>query len=656
MELSALVQTFLHECEELFSILEEGFLELEAEADDPELVDGLFRAAHTLKGNAGMIGCAEFVHLTHAMENVLEQLRAKALPPAAANGVALLAAIDQLRDMASCLQSEQVWSPSPAYELAMAQLVERGDASCGAPVEARERLLQVDIRLRPDVWTSGEDPATLLEELALMGTVEEVEALLDRVPALPEFDANVCYWGFRLKLRTTSSPAAVAGFCCLSVEEEDIRISEVGGPTEVLQPSHAGTENRAASDADARSRKARSDKALGSTFRVDTNKVDSLLDLVGELVIGISQAQAGQHDSSLRAVALERLELLGREMQDQVMSLRLLPAHETFERFRRPLRDLAKQIDKPFVFKTQGGETQLDRKVLEQLVDPLKHMLRNSVAHGLESPEERARLGKPAQGTVTLSAMQREGHVVIEVSDDGRGIDPLRVRAKAESRGLVSSGQSLSEAQCYELLFLPGFSTAAEVSELSGRGVGLDVVRRNIQGLRGRIDVESRVGQGATFRIRLPLTLAIVEGMNVRVGAETVTIPLLSVVELIAPGAGTIQTVEGKHEYVDVRGELLPILRLSQVLSLPEQAHNEAEARVVLVETERRKFGLLVDGVLGMAQTVIKPLDLSYDLFQRMDPSFLRPKGVGGAAILGNGDIGIILDVHGVEASAFGAS
>jgi two-component system chemotaxis sensor kinase CheA len=395
-----------------------------------------------------------------------------------------------------------------------------------------------------------------------------------------------------------------------------------------------------------------------SSIRVDTEKLDRLVNLVGELVICVAQVNKKTRDpyitAEARISAVEALEQNSRELQEQVMSLRMVPVRETFDRFIRPVRDLANEMGKFVVLETSGTETELDKNVIEQLVDPLKHMIRNCVSHGIELPQERIAAGKSDTGRIHLKAMQREGHIIISVMDDGQGIDPDTVLQKARERGLVAEGRVFSPKEIYELLFQPGFSTAKEVNEVSGRGVGLDVVRKNVEALRGTIEVESEYGKGTTFRIKLPLTLAIIDGMNVKVGTETISIPLLSVVELIEPTTEVMKTVEGKGEIVDVRGEILPMIRLSEVFQFHGGRQDKRDAKVVIVENEGRKFGVLVDQVLGMEQAVIRPLDMSFELFKRLEGSYQRTEGIAGATILGDGTVGLIFDVNGIERLAFG--
>lgn len=675
MSSDQLFASFVREAEDLLDALDAGLLELEGGTDDPDLVDRLFRSAHTLKGNAGMVGFNDAVQLTHVLENVLDRLRSRTLSVSAEVLEPLFSGVDILRAMTESFCSGQPVERSERYDELVVELARLGGKEEEALAPMTERTLEVRLHYQTTAWQGDEDLASLLDELSLIGELSEVETLFDRVSALDEPVLDDARLGLRVLLRTTQGPMAVMGVCFLSVEEEDLVITDVtDGKNEVYSLDAAanekaeerlqrppgelpGTPRNDTATATGRDAPSAARAAPTSTLRVETSKLDSLVDLVGELVIGISQVrQPGQRNEADQLAAVERLEGLGRELQEQVMELRMVPVQETFERYRRPLRDLSKELNKPFEFIIEGGETQIDKRMVDSLVDPLKHMLRNSVSHGLEDAEARSASSKPEVGTIRLSASQREGAVVIEIADDGRGIDASKIRKKAEERGLVLPEQELTETQCLDLIFLPGFSTADEVSEISGRGVGMDVVRRSLQALRGSVEIDTRMGVGTTFRIRLPLTLAIVDGMNVKVGVENVTIPVRSVVELIAFESISIQRTEGSREYVDVRDQLLPILRLDEFLGLEKSDTRKEERHIVVVETEKRRFGLVVDAVLGMSQAVIKPLDQSYRLVERMEEEFFRPRSISGAAILGDGNVGIILDVHGLESSVFEAA
>ena len=382
-----------------------------------------------------------------------------------------------------------------------------------------------------------------------------------------------------------------------------------------------------------------------ATIRVETDKLDKLVNLVGELVIGVARVNqlAERSGGEELGSAVEALDHISRDLQEQVMRVRMIPVEGTFNRFQRVVRDLAGEMGKKIRLEMSGTETELDKNVIEQIADPLKHLIRNSADHGLEMPAARVAAGKPEMGTIWLRAYQQEGKIFIEVADDGAGINRQRVLSKAVERGLVASGAQLSDSEAFGLMFQPGFSTAEKVTEVSGRGVGLDVVRQNIEALRGSVEVESKPGMGTTFRIKLPLTLAIIDGMTVSVGAEILTMPLLSIVESLRPKAAEVQTVEGRGELISVRGEYLPLVRLHEVFGLPTERKDPTQALVVIIESVGRRFGVLVDDILGEQQAVIKSLEQNYQ----------KVEGVAGATILGDGRVSLILDIHGLEKMAF---
>ena len=386
-----------------------------------------------------------------------------------------------------------------------------------------------------------------------------------------------------------------------------------------------------------------------STIRVDTDKLDKLVNLVGEMVISVarmSQCASEIADSTLsRSLqgAIAALERISRDLQEQVMRVRMVPVEGTFNRFRRVVRDLSFELGKKIEIKMSGTETELDKNVIEQISDPLKHMIRNSIDHGIELPEERRRIGKSEVGTIWLKAFQREGNIFIEISDDGKGIDKKRVLAKAIERGQAEVGRSYADKEIFDMLFAPGLSTAESVSELSGRGVGMDVVKRNIEELRGSVEISSEDGKGSTFRVKLPLTLAIIDGMMVKVGSEVLTIPLSVIDKSVRPSRTEIKTVEGKGELVDIRGDYLPLVRLYQLFNLPSVKIDPTEALVVVLHGAENRFGILVDDVLGQTQAVIKSID----------KNFKKIEGTSGATILGNGRVSLILDVHSIERMAF---
>ncbi|PIE17335.1 MAG: chemotaxis protein CheA [Proteobacteria bacterium] len=378
-----------------------------------------------------------------------------------------------------------------------------------------------------------------------------------------------------------------------------------------------------------------------ASVRVPADKLDRLVDLVGELVISMSRVESAvlkQEDREERQAALESLAQIGEELQESVMAVRMVPIEELFLRYKRVVRDLAGALGKQARLVIEGAHTELDKTVIERLADPLKHLVRNALDHGLETPEVRAAAGKEAKGTVWLRAKQQGGNIVIELADDGAGIDPERVLAKARERGLVGPDETPSPSEINAFLLAPGFSTAAKVTDVSGRGVGLDVVHRNINELRGSIAIQSEPGQGTVFRITLPLTLAIIEGLVVRVGDELLTIPMLSVLEQLRPSREQLMTVQGRGEVVVVRGEFLPLLRLHELLGFGCHEPDPTKALVVIVEHEEQRLCLLVDEVLEQEQAVVKPLERN----------FRSVEGIAGATIRGDGGVSLILDIRGV--------
>ena len=375
--------------------------------------------------------------------------------------------------------------------------------------------------------------------------------------------------------------------------------------------------------------------------RVDRDRLDKLINTIGELVITQSMAQQEFDELSageVNSLVLPELSKISRELQELSLLLRMVPMQGTFQKMTRLVRDLSRKMNKPVQLELHGEETELDKTVVDQLGDPLMHMVRNAVDHGLESPEDRVAAGKRAEGRVTLRAYHQGGNVHIELTDDGRGLDRERILAKAIEKGLVAEGQRLTDAEVYALIFAPGFSTAAAVTDVSGRGVGMDVAHRNVEALQGNILIRTQLGQGTTFTIRLPLTLAIMDGLIVSLGNEVYVLPLLSVVESFRPRRSDVHRVAGRGEAVTVRGEVVPMLRLHQILRRPCRVTDPCRGLVVLVEDQGEKYALLVDELLGQMQAVVKSLDANYQ----------RVEGLAGATILGDGRVAMILDIHGL--------
>jgi len=676
-----LLETFLRESDELIDELEAGLVELE-ESRSLEIVHALFRAAHTLKGNAGMVGLSEFVRFTHVLENVLGRVRDGALEINTGLVDALLPAVDVLRAMVQAAGGGgAVRAPGEQLSVLEALLGDDVPPPSAEPLHDEPRDLWVGVTLEcapEDAVTRGQ---ALLKDIADLGELRELTPALRAgqleyqmilfsdarrvdIEAIALFaDAKVVVRELAAAATGTmgaSSPQSqatppIAASVTLAAAAGRGAALATGDSADSAQlPPSAASQQQKQQKAEAAPANQNAVRARANV-KVDAERLDALVDLTCEMVIAAARAEQVQRDPNVeprtRADAMEALATLVREVQERTMSLRMVAVRETFSRFTRPVRDLARDLNKEVELEMSGLDTELDRKLLDYLADPLKHVIRNCIAHGIEAPAVRRERGKPSVGRLQLSASQENGAAVIEVRDDGAGIDRERVMAKAVERGLIAAGAQLSERQVYDLLFLPGFSTAARVDEVAGRGVGLDVLKRSVDALRGTIEIVSELGAGTLFRIRLPVTLAIVDGMHVRVGGDTLTFPLPSVVELLDARTTPIGKLEGSHEFVDVRGEILPIVRLARVLELPEGGAD----MIVVVQSERRRFGVVVDGVIGLARAVIKPLERSYAFMSAADHSFEKPAGVSGATVLGDGRVGLIVDVPGLEVMAFGA-
>ena len=572
-------------------------------------------------------------------------------------------------------QPEPEPEPSPppaaaaAAELKPEQLAHPAGTTWRIELKPNERLLVL-----------GNDPQRMLAELAELGDLER-HVDTAAVPALADIDPEVCYLSWRLELNSQVTQEVIRsvfewaeGDCELLIEaqpgsvapaaEPEVRLpaaaeAAAAVPAAVREPPAASAEPPgalpagAAPSAEARSASpARAETAAeppksatsdSNSIRVSIEKIDELMNTVGEIVITQSMlmqfAQGGDAASLDRLrTGLGQLERNVRELQDTVMRVRMLPISFVFSRFPRMVRDLAQKLGKQIELKMTGEQTELDKTVLEKIGDPLVHLVRNSVDHGVEAPAARLAAGKSAHGTVYLDASHRGGNIAVEVSDDGAGLDKDRIQAKARERGLIGAGDVLSDEQIYELIFLPGFSTAEKTTDVSGRGVGMDVVRRNIKSLGGKINISSERGRGSRFVITLPLTLAIVDGQSVTVGSESYIVPLISIIESLQVKPAQVNSLSGRGEVLSFRGDYLPIIRLHEVFGVEPRTRMLHEGLVVVAEGDGRRVGLFVDDLLGQQQVVIKSLETNYG----------HVEGVSGATILGDGSVALILDLPGL--------
>ena len=647
---------FFEEAEENLERMEQLLLGLDVQAPMDETLHGIFRCAHSVKGGAATFGFADVTSLTHAMEALLDRLRRHDQPPTTAMIDTLLQAGDALRDLLLCHQqgggaasdpgrllqalkehalgaTADVPSPaaSPAAPNAEASAPAAVRRSPSAPADGERDL---EMRAGPlDSPSIADDLMGLFAEVAGGGRLERVEPLTGQDPRTVRF-----------RLRTSASDTDLLDLCSFHVTREQILLNlwaeeAAAAPTPApatdaapMPPASAPVPAAAAAEGTKRA------SGAGETIRVSVEKVDQLINLMGELVI--TQAMLSQRASALEEHSrqqliggLDDLERTTRDLQESVMSMRMIPMSEVFNRFPRMLRDLAARLGKQVEFQTVGESTEMDKGLIEKITDPLTHLVRNSLDHGIELPEQRLAAGKPAHGTLTLSAQHEGGCIVIEVRDDGQGLDRDRILAKARSSGLPLP-EKMSDSEVWQLIFAPGFSTAEIVTEVSGRGVGMDVVRRNIYGLGGSVELDSVRGRGTCVRVRLPLTLAIMDGMSVSVAEELYLMPLASVVESFQPQPGAIKTMEGGNRVVKVRGEYLPVVGLGNVMGTHRPADG-GPPMLVLIQAEGRRVALEVDQLVGQQQVVVKNLESNYR----------KVAGISGATIMGDGSVTLILDV-----------
>jgi two-component system chemotaxis sensor kinase CheA len=696
-------QAYLQEAQELLAELETALLELEAAPGDAELVGRVFRALHTIKGSGAMFGFDEVAAFTHEVEDAFDRVRSGTLAVSrelvdvglgARDHVrALLAGSGEPRAGEAVLERLRALTGVGAQEGPAPSRASKG-AGGADPEAAAGATYRIRWKPGPGLFATGTNPLALLDELRALGPCRVV-AQTDAIPALDALDPQECrlYWDVILttgrgrdaiedvflfvsddgEVRIELIDAAglsgsEAGYKKLgeilvergdlSVEEmraalaEQKRFGEIVAEKGLVSPAQveaALAEQQAVRQAremrQARQGQAPSEGEAASSIRVPSEKLDRLVDLVGELVIAqarLTQTANTRSDPALAAIA-EDLERLASELRDNTLNIRMVPIGTTFGRFRRLVRDLSAELGKEVELVTEGAETELDKTVIERLGDPLVHLLRNSLDHGIEAPEARQTAGKPRRGTVRLAAAHEGASVVLTIADDGRGLDAEAIRAKAVEKGLVAPDARLPERELFDLVFAPGFSTAKAVTGVSGRGVGMDVVRRAIDALRGSVELASRPGRGTTVTVRLPLTLAIIEGLLVGVGGERYVVPL-SLVEECVELTGADRVRARGRSTVEVRGHLVPYVRLREWFGAGGEPP-EIE-QVVVVRLEEGRFGFVVDAVIGQHQTVIKPLGrMVRDL-----------EGLSGATILGDGAVALILDppriVQGVEEAA----
>jgi len=655
--------TFFEESREGLEVMEAGLLDLEGGRGSADTINAVFRAAHSIKGGSATFGFTKVAELTHVLETLLDELRAGKRPLTTDAMDALLASVDVLRGLLKA--AEQGVPPADDGAAIVAQLnaVLTGKATiavgggakpaAAAPKPKAPDQFVIAFAPKPSMFMSGNDPLRIIRELAELGEMK-VDCDLSGLPAFGDLDPTQSYLKWTLTLPGSASEAVIRDAFSWVEDECDLSINGDGGaapaapaaaePAPVAAPAPVAVEAPAAAAIPIAAAGAGAPAGGGganedASIRVQASKVDMLINLVGELVI--TQAMLKQVGTGMEGplaerllAGLETLERNTRDLQEAVISVRMLPVDAVFKRFPRLVRDLAGRLGKQVTLKTFGESTELDKGLIEKISDPMVHLVRNAIDHGLETTEDRIKAGKDPTGTITLAASHQGGNIIIEVSDDGKGLNRERILAKAREKG-IPVADNPTDADVWNLIFAPGFSTADAVTDLSGRGVGMDVVRRNIQSLGGETVLESVTGKGTKVTIKLPLTLAILDGMTVGVGDEVFVLPLGYVIESMKPAGENVRTVNAEGRVLKVRGEYLPMVHLGNHFGMGGAEKPEI---TVIVEGDGQKLALEVDALIGQQQVVVKSLETNY---RRID-------GISGATILGDGRVALILDVPGL--------
>ena len=691
IDMSQFHQVFFEECFEGLEAMESGLLSLDIGDIDPEAINTIFRAAHSIKGGSGTFGFTVVAEYTHIMETLLDEMRDGRRQVTKQAVDVLLGSVDCLREMLTSIQNEEdVNAESVAVHQSALETELNGESSANtqpnvvatpaintapSPIQSQEEDEEPEIEEEQgwkisfcpylNLLKTGNDPVRLFRELSALGQLTTNVNIQD-VPDFNELDPEECNISWDLVLVSDASESTVREIFSWVEEDCELELSPlakpkkkkkpkvatpVSAPTtavvetkEVIAPVIAPPPTTVVKKASSESDSAKNAPKASSSIRVDTDKIDTLINMVGEVVITQSMLGLIGENFTMDKVGqlkrgLAQLERHTRDLQQSVMNIRMLPISFVFSRFPRLVHDISTKLNKKITLKLVGENTEVDKAVVELINDPLVHLIRNSLDHGIEMPAERIAAGKPETGTIELKAYHRGGHIVIEIIDDGRGMDKSKLLAKAIEKGLVEESAILTDKQILELIFMPGFSTAEQLSDISGRGVGMDVVRRNIQSLGGNIDIISELGKGSTIAIHLPLTLAILDGQSVAVGDETYIVPLVSIIESINITEKMLNKVAGKGETFKLRNEYLPIIRMREIFNVKTGAATKPnEGVIVVVEGQGALCGFLVDELLGQQQVVIKSLEANYR----------RVEGVSGATILGDGSVALILDVPGL--------
>ena len=640
-------ETYLTECAELLADMEERLVAYDPAVEDKEALNAIFRCAHSIKGGAGAFGFEKVTAFTHKLESLLDAMREGRVAASAPIINALLRSVDVVT---SLLKAESQGEAIPEsygkdIEKDLSALAVQGGGvdtpspmatvTTSAPAASGATEYLIHFVPHENIFLTGNDPLLILRQLRSLGNAT-VRVDTARVPAMSVYNPEHCYLGWEINLHTEADEKAIREVFEFVEDHCDLKIKKIEELPKAVVSKVRVDEAKPAAE---------SGGSIGVTsIRVDLEKIDRLVNMVGELVITQAMLQSqtkvlpvDQFPHLMRGV--DDLVHQVRELQESVMSVRMQPVKSIFSRMPRIVRDIAQQLGKDIRLVTSGENTEVDKTIIEQLSDPLMHMIRNAADHGIELPEVRRAAGKPEQGVIELGASHQGGKIVIEVVEDGAGLNHERILAKAREKGLVAPDAALSGEAIEQLIFLPGFSTAEKLSNISGRGVGMDVVKRNITEMGGDVRVRSEFGRGTRFTVTLPLTLAILDGMIVRVGSENYIVPITSIIETMRPQSANVHAVPDGHDVLNVRGEFVPIIYLHELFFVPNAEHDASKALVVLVESGAQKLGLVVDELVGQQQVVIKSLEANAD----------PVRGISGATILGDGKVSLILDIAGLH-------
>lgn len=708
MNLDGALQTFFAEAEDLLNSMESALLRLDEGDSDPETINEIFRAAHTIKGSAGLFGLDDIVAFTHTVENLLDRARDSTITIGGdllsillpcRDHIALLIdhALQGRANDAECLakgqallDSLQPWLAEKNTEepvSAVASQTIQADYIKSLVSESERESWHISVRFGPDLLRNGMDPLSIMRFLSTLGEITHITTITDHLPDYQNFDPEQLYLGFEIALSSTASQQQIEDAFMFVREDSELIIIPPRSNIEayinlikslpednkrlgeILVKSHAISYQELDAALAMQKQQAKSQaqvSMLGDILvegeavapeivsaaldkqkknnekktspenrfiRVDAERLDTLINLIGELVINRQRIDllASKMGNPTLIEAVTSMGNFTEAIRDAALTLRMVPVGDTFQKFKRVVRDTAKSLNKEIELEIEGAETELDRSMVEKLNDPLMHIVRNAMDHGIESVAVRQARGKPAQGTIKLTACHDAGNIVIGIHDDGGGLDVEKIRKKAIANGILDESVHLSQQEIFQLIFHPGLSTAEQVTNLSGRGVGMDVVKRNIEELQGGVEIESEMGVGTSLNIRLPLTLAIIDGFHVVAGAIDFIVPQNTILECV--DLNSLSHTQGQN-CVNLRGEQVPYIRLREIFSL-QGAESERE-KIVVVQFGEKRAGLVVDELHGEIQTVVKP----------MGPIFQALKGIGGSSLLGTGAVALILDIQ----------